>query len=411
MKFSREQEEIINDNSKYLQIIAGAGSGKTFTIIEMVARKLRENIFNENEILMITFSRKACDEIKKRLNTKIPNNKVKIFTFHAYCLRVLKIYHPEFSKSIKIINPEEKELLLKDILRKERFKVGGIPYEFLLREKNKKLPEFSELLENFSFLYSEIKNKNNSIDYDDMVDIYLKGMINKESWTIDAGKEISYIIVDEFQDTDPIQIEWLQKINPHRLTVVGDDWQAIYGFRGASSLPFLNFSKYFSPLKKLFLTINFRSDREIVQVSEIPIQKNKFNIPKKVISNSKEKGDVKKICITSHEQWRKVLEIAVQKKEFQVLVRTNFRMEKLKKLGFPPENISTIHSSKGLEYDTVFLDLSDGWSKLSKFETIDLEEERRILYVGLSRAKHNLYVVGMKESKAGGIETLFFAYF
>lgn len=411
MNLSREQEMIIYDNSKYLQIIAGAGSGKTLTVIEMVNRVVQDKHFNEEEILLITFSKKACNEMRERLEKKMGISKVKIYTFHAYCLRILKLYHPDFSNKLNIISPEEKEELFKKFLIKHRFKIGGIPFEFFLSDRDKVKMEFKGIKSEFEDSYRNYKKNSNSIDYDDMVEIYLNGLINNLTWAKSAKEEISFVVVDEFQDTDPIQLSWLKHLSPRRLTVVGDDWQAIYGFRGATSEPFIFFEKYFYPLKKLFLTTNFRSDRNIVKVSEIPILKNKFNIKKKVVSHSVKPGLVRKIILQNESNWHTILNLANSKKDYMILVRTNYRIEKLKRIGFPQNRISTIHASKGLEYENVFIDLSEGWSRDIQSGDIDIEEERRILYVGLSRAKHELFIIGWADGRENGLDSKFFSYF
>ncbi len=412
MKLSEEQRLILSESSRYIQIIAAAGSGKTFTMIELVTNLIRNYNYSEEKILMITFSKKAVIEIQERLFKKIGVNKVKIYTFHAYCLRIISIYNSYYRSTLKILSPEEKNLFFKKELINQKFKVGGIPYELLLSSRDpflKKLfPDlFYKIQENYQFY----KDKNHFLDFDDLVSIYIKGIENGEDWAVEAKKEISYIIVDEFQDTDLTQLKWLQLINPDRLTVVGDDWQAIYGFRGATTEPFLKFENYFYPLKKLFLTVNYRSDINIIKTSIIPIKYNSLNIKKNVIPISKEKGSVGIIKIKSDKDWMKYKSLLLVNKDNKILVRANYRIKKLTEMGFPPSQISTIHKAKGLEFPTVLLDLFEGWSGGEKLEEKDLEEERRILYVSLSRAKNKLFIIGNEIFITNSIESLFFSYF
>jgi DNA helicase II / ATP-dependent DNA helicase PcrA len=412
MELSEEQKLIINESSKYIQIIAAAGSGKTFTLIELVNNLISKSLFKEDKILLITFSKKAANEIQERLVKKIGNNKVKVYTFHAYCLRIISIYNPKYSKDLKIISPEEKLGFYKKELIQEKFLVGGIPYDLLLSTKNPYLKVlFPDIFTKIEKNYSKFKEINNLLDFDDLVKIYLNGLEQNEEWALKAKLEISYVIVDEFQDTDLIQLKWLQLINPENLTVVGDDWQAIYGFRGATTEPFLKFEQFFSPVKKLYLTMNYRSDINIIKTSIIPIKFNKLNIKKDVISFSKNNGQVGIITIESDKDWLNYLNILQENGKNKILVRANYRIKKLISLGFPENQISTIHKAKGLEFPTVILDLCEGWSGGEKFEEIDIEEERRILYVSLSRAKNKLLIVGYENYTEKNVESLFFDYF
>jgi len=412
MELSEEQKLIINESSKYIQIIAAAGSGKTYTIIELVYNLILNSKFPEDKILLITFSKKAAIEIQERLLKKIGINKIKVYTFHAYCLRIISLYNPIYSKDLKIISPEEKLSFYKKELYDEKFIVGGIPYDLLLSNRNPYLKIlFPNIFYKIERNYIKLKKLNNLLDFDDLVKIYINGLENNEDWAIKAKSEIKYVIVDEFQDTDLTQLKWLQLINPERLTVVGDDWQAIYGFRGATTEPFLKFEQFFSPVKKLFLTMNYRSDVNIIKTSIIPIGYNKLNIQKNVIPFSKHKGQVGIIKIISDRDWLKYLNILKEDEKNKILVRANYRIKKLISLGFPETQISTIHKAKGLEFPTVILDLSEGWSGGEKFEDIDFEEERRILYVSLSRAKNKLLILGNENYKDKNLESIFFNYF
>jgi DNA helicase II / ATP-dependent DNA helicase PcrA len=411
MNLSEEQKLILNDPSGFTQIIAAAGSGKTFTIIELVASLIHDKNTDQSSILMITFSRKAANEMRSRLNKRIGTNKVMIYTFHAYCLRILKRYNPKFKLKIKIITPEKKIHFYKEMFKKEKFTVGGIPYSILLSNSEPNMTDlFPELEIKIKNEYQSYKDNHHLVDFEDLVSLYVDGLKRKEEWALHAKREFSTILVDEFQDTDPKQVEWLKLLEPKNLIVVGDDWQAIYGFRGATTEPFLDFGKYFSPCKKLYLSTNYRSDIHIIKASAIPIQNNKKNIFKNVLPFSNNNGSVQIIKLESELDWRKYISILTENSNNRLLVRTNFRIKQLSKIGVPHEQICTIHSSKGLEYPSVFIDLTDGW-ETEKMDKINLEEERRILYVGLSRAIHSLWIFGKQTYKRDSLESIFFNYF
>jgi DNA helicase II / ATP-dependent DNA helicase PcrA len=407
MNLSLEQKKIIDSEDKYVQVIAGAGSGKTFTMIRLTQKIYHSNKYNENEILLITFSRKAVGELQERLIHLVGNTNIQVYTFHAYCLKIIKKYHPNYRNGVSIISPEEKEKIVTEFFKQNKFIIGGIPYELLLSKNTnfiqKKFPNFFNEMNEY---YNDYKKNNSKLDFEDLVLMFLNALKERKEWAISASNEVKLIIVDEFQDTDPLQLEWLKEMNPTRLVVVGDDWQAIYGFRGASSEPFLNFPKYFKGCKRYFLTTNHRSTLEIIKISSIPISKNKHNIKKKIQSQKTTNGLVKCIALENSENWIQLLPY-LEKDDSIVLCRTNFRIHNLIKLGFPQKKIMTIHASKGLEFESVLIDLTAGWSN----DSIEyIEEERRILYVGLSRAKTNLYIVGLNHKK-DGLESEFFNYF
>lgn len=366
---------------------------------------------------MITFSRKAVGEIKERLEKKVGHKEIRIQTFHAYCLYILQKYHPNFQNvEIRIIEPNEKEGILKDFFKRERFTVGGIPYDFLISNTGNFLEKnFPTLAEEVNKAYENYKKENNKLDFDDLVEVYLAGLRNKEDWANKARQEVSCIIVDEFQDTDLTQLEWLRLLSPEKLCVVGDDWQAIYGFRGASTEPFLKFKDIFTPCSMHFLTTNYRSLPKIVDTSAIPISKNKKNIQKKVRAFRDGKANVNKIYIDEDQSLESLCKIILKKAandpDIMVLCRSNYRIQALINLGIPEKNIMTIHGSKGLEFKTVFVDLHSGWNLKIDEETDVIEEERRILYVALSRAKDNLFIFGNRKFRKKLIEDNFFAYF
>lgn len=417
MKYSEEQLKILSEDSNYMQVIAAAGSGKTSTMVALLEKLILEGKEKQEEILVITFSRKAVSEIEERLHKRVQNTSIKIKTFHAYCLYILQKYSDEFSgKQIKVIETEEKERVLKDYFKKERFKVGGIPYELLLGGNDFLKNYFPEVYEGAMDIYSRYKKDNGKIDFDDMVKSYLNGLRENKNWAKKARQEVKRVIVDEFQDTDMVQLEWLRLLAPEKICVVGDDWQAIYGFRGASTEPFFKFPEVFSPCKIHFLKTNYRSLPAIINTSAIPISKNKKNIPKKVNPFRKGECAVFRISIIDDSALKYFADffsglVLAKEIECMILCRTNFRIEFWKKLGVPEKNLMTIHGSKGLEFKTVFIDLLSGWNQKADEKIEVIEEERRILYVALSRAKDNLYILGNKFPEEDSLADEFYNYF
>lgn len=131
VQYSRAQKAVIEEDSRFVQVVAAAGSGKTSTMVGIIERILAENLFSEESILVLTFSRKAAEEISDRIRRATEKNSVRVQTFHAYCLYVIGRWHPRFKiQKPKILPLEEKNRFYREFLKKERNEVGGIPYEF-----------------------------------------------------------------------------------------------------------------------------------------------------------------------------------------------------------------------------------------------------------------------------------------
>ncbi|EMJ47558.1 AAA protein [Leptospira santarosai str. HAI134] len=417
VQYSQAQKAVIEEDSRFVQVVAAAGSGKTSTMVGIIERILAENLFSEESILVLTFSRKAAEEISDRIRRATEKNSVRVQTFHAYCLYVIGRWHPRFKiQKPKILPLEEKNRFYREFLKKERNEVGGIPYEFFGAENIFFIREnFSELKKNLEFAYQKYKEENGFLDFDDLVRMFLDGLRNEEEWIHESRNVLRKIIVDEFQDTDLEQLEFLRLLSRSAsIVVVGDDSQAIYSFRGTAPGAFLSFQKLFRPCKIHFLNTNYRSLPEIVRTSAIPIRKNREKIEKEVFPSRKGKACVGRILLEETVDLIPFFIRAIPSSEtdLKILCRSNFRISEYIRVGIPEVYLMTIHSSKGLEFHTVFVDVADGWNARpdSPWETI--EEERRILYVGLSRAKDRLLILGAsKNSRRETIESEFFRYF
>ncbi len=367
MEYNAEQKSIIECEDKYQQVIAAAGSGKTSTMVALLEKILKDCNEKAEEILVITFSRKAAGEIRERLEKRVGDVNLKVKTFHAYCLYAIQKFHPDFrSIYVEVVEPEEREKVFKEYFKKERFRVGGIPYQILLGNNSEIQKEFSKDFADAESKYVEYKKAKNKLDFDDLIKIFLTGLRENSEWVSSARKEVQRVIVDEFQDTDMDQLEILRLLNPEKLTVVGDDWQAIYGFRGASTEPFINFSGIFSPCKVHFLRTNYRSLSKIIEISKLPIVKNKKNIKKIVRPHRNGSGFVNKIQIETDGDLfaicEKIHSLKSKGLEVKILCRSNFRIGIFRKAGISEDSVMTIHASKGLEFHTVIVDLCAGWN-------------------------------------------------
>ncbi|TGK01601.1 damage-inducible protein [Leptospira langatensis] len=415
LKFSPEQREVIEDTSRFLQVIAAAGSGKTSTLVGVIQKELERNTSGE-EILVLTFTRKAAGEIRERIHTQTGIESVRVHTFHSFCLRALTNWHPRFKKDRpSILLPAEKNAFFREWFRKESDSIGGIPFELLSGDillpkdfpHSWKIP----LLED----YKKFKSKEHKLDLDDLVCLFLDSLEGEEPWTEIPKSGLKRILVDEFQDTDSQQLRFLRLLSDRsRITVVGDDSQSIYAFRGSEPSIFLNFPDLFVPCSRKFLSTNYRSLPKIVEVSSIPIEKNENRIPKTVLAHREGRSRIGRLKMD------KISDLFSYLGEFykasggdlRILCRSNHRIREYLSVGVPSELLLTIHASKGLEFHTVIVDLSDGWNIRKDSPSSVWEEERRVLYVALSRAKDNLLILGKKShSNRETAEDIFFSYF
>ncbi|WP_246047761.1 UvrD-helicase domain-containing protein [Leptospira ilyithenensis] len=417
--WNEEQLAIIESKANRKQVIAAAGSGKTSTMIGLLEEQERRKTIPPERTLIVTFTNKATDEFRDRTIAKQLSNEYRISTFHAFCFQSLRKLHPHFKeRGIRILTNPEKEKLSRDILTKHRFQVGGIPFSILFGRGGKLFKkEFPEVYDNYQNELLKYKRKEQKFEFDDLISMVLSELEAGESWTKELTNEFDSVIVDEFQDTDWSQLGILKKMNIENMTIVGDDWQAIYGFRGATPEPFLSFPKYFPDTKVFQLCKNYRSLKGIIDLSVLPIGKNKNKIEKEVKAHRQGEMFYLSLVMEHPKRDRQVIREKLRTffetdPETILLVRSNFRKREWIESGISQDKVMTIHASKGLEFGTVITDISSGWNLTGESDENDTEEERRILYVALSRAKNKLILLGKEKSKSKkGLEDELFGYF
>ncbi|GBF49828.1 hypothetical protein LPTSP4_13470 [Leptospira ryugenii] len=418
--WSDEQQRIIESKEPIKQIIAAAGSGKTATLMGILTHLEKDPSFLPEKTLLITFTNKATEELSHRIAGLGLSSCYHISTFHAFCYRNLNLYHPLFKRhSIVILAEEEKIKFTLEFLTNYKFQVGGIPFALLFQRNAYLLrTEFPEIFFTYQSELRTWKTKSYRYEFDDLPQFIFEGLQNKEDWTTEIKNRYNYIFVDEFQDTDFSQLHILKMMQPRNITVVGDDWQAIYGFRGASVEPFLEFPKFFPGAVQFLLSTNYRSLSGIVNLSTHAIRKNKDKIDKQVFAHRKGCALFERIEFPQETTkvtqgiLERVQTYFTQDTDSILLVRSNYRKHEWKRAGLRDEQVSTIHAAKGLEYSTVLLDLSTGWTISQSQIKESLEEERRILYVGLSRSKNRIVLIGRKPvQNRVSLEDLFYSDF
>lgn len=277
-------------------VTAGAGSGKTRLLTYRVAHLIQDENVSAYNILAITFTNKAANEMKERLSVLQDSNRLWVSTFHSLCVCIMRKYVNEigdYSRSFSIYDETEKEKLLKsilgendDILKRASELISAAKNEGLDPERTAKKYRLISGIDQICDIYLKYQNalaKNNAFDFDDLLVTAYK-ILNTVPQAREYYQErFKYIHVDEFQDTNLIQyyiVKLLaQKYN--NILVVGDEDQSIYGWRGANIENIKSFINDFNP-KIYKLEQNYRSTKNILDLANKLIKNNTSRIDKQL---------------------------------------------------------------------------------------------------------------------------------
>ncbi len=467
-KLDEKQKKIVTSKEKYLLVSAGAGSGKTLTIIGKIRYLIEIEKLKEEEIICISFTNESTNSLKMKLKENY-NYNIPCYTFHKLSLEILKGDNykitsqnllsytiDEYLKGLININPENKKRILnylrirynkknyhkkyknikeEDIKRIkiiiERFinllKSNDYDKErilnFIIQEKNKRKKNFLIIILYIYQTYEQELISKNEIDFNDMISLATKKVIKNG-----YQKKIKYIIIDEFQDTSQVRFnlikEILKKTNAN-LLVVGDDFQSIYRFTGCDLTLFVNFNKLFPNSKILKIENTYRNSQELIHIAGSFIMKNKNQIKKELKSNKHlnypieiiyykniNKTFTKLINKIYHNTNKPILILGRNNKDINLIIGNNFSLVGNQIIYKNNTNIKinflTIHKSKGLEAENVIVinltNKKTGFpSKIKNDKILDYvtcktdiypyAEERRLLYVAITRTKNKTYLL------------------
>lgn len=411
-------------------VVAGAGSGKTFTIVNKIKYLLDNNIYKENELLVISFTNESVNDLKRKIDYNLD-----IMTFHKLAITLinnpdmkisneyyLKFIINEYFNSYGKYNKKQNKLIKRilqemdiDNLKKLIFtfinlyksNYNDINYLLNLYQKSHFINKiyFKIILEIYHIYNQELK-ASNLYDFNDMIKIATNNINNNIIKT-----NYKYIIIDEFQDTSLNRfklIDAIMKQNNAKIFVVGDDYQSIYRFSGCNLDIFLNFNKLVNNLNIINLDYNYRNPKEIIDVANSFIMKNKNQIKKETICLKNINKPIK-ICFYKNKRTaiEKILKYIDTK--YLILGRNNTDKDLFNVQDKP---FLTIHKSKGLEEDNIILiNLTNNnnslpskiknhkiINKLIKTDYYPYEEERRLFYVALTRTRNNIYLLVPKSN-------------
>ena len=292
-KLNNAQILPVKDTEGAILVIAGAGSGKTRVLTNRIAYLVMQKNVNPQDILAITFTNKASDEMKQRLEKMIGSlGGMWVSTIHSMCVKILRasIGALGYEKNFSIYSEDDKERVLKRIindmeLEPEKFlklakncismaKNDGLsPREF--KEENIRLKYITEITEIFTKYEKQLK-ENNALDFDDLLIKTLNLFEENDEVRNYFSHRFRYVHVDEFQDPNTVQYKIIKILaSGHKnIFVVGDDDQSIYGWRGAKISNILDFEHDFKVAKVYKLEQNYRSTKNILNVANLIIKNN-----------------------------------------------------------------------------------------------------------------------------------------
>ena len=349
---NRIQKSAVESFGKPVLIFAGAGSGKTRVLTHKIAHLVKSNLIPAENILAVTFTNKAAQQMRERVNSLLKDKTVSVNlgTFHSICARILRkeIHHLGYSAQFSIFDVKDQLIMVKVVLE-----AMGIPKNDVTpQEVRHKISYYKNKLiypdeaQNQAHLviekkYAEIyKNyqkalfDNNAVDFDDLLLLPLEIFEKFPNILKQYRKSWKYILVDEYQDTNKPQFMLIKYLaGAHQqVCVVGDDDQSIYGWRGADIRNILDFEKTFGNCEVFKLEKNYRSSGHILEAAASVVKNNNDRVLKKLIAHNG--AGAKLGLIETHDEMEEAdavvnaleKEIKLEKRnfsDFAILYRTN----------------------------------------------------------------------------------------
>jgi DNA helicase-2/ATP-dependent DNA helicase PcrA len=303
------QKSAVMVTSGPLLILAGAGSGKTKTLIHRIAYLIEQENVNPDTILAVTFTNKAAKEMRQRLSALLNSSNSRLFmpwmgTFHSICVKLLRIDGASIgiSNNFIIYDEEDRQSLVKRAVKElgidnKSLKVRSISSAISSAKNNLVSPEEYEATATFTNQkniakiyekYERLKKNSGALDFDDLLLETVNLLESKPEVRKKWQNVFKHILIDEYQDTNAPQYKIVKLITnkDRNICVVGDDWQSIYSWRGADFTNILNFEHDFPGAKVVKLEQNYRSTGAILEAANNVIKKNTKRTDKKLWTGS-----------------------------------------------------------------------------------------------------------------------------
>ena len=487
-----EQRKSIYDPARFNLVVAGAGSGKTTTILGKILYLLQSGFASPPEILVLSFTHDSATELRERflreyyqtfaeqiLLRKSPPPNITIETFHSLALKLLRSLWPDFSVETNKLNSdlhESKSTDNHELKTEKPLDLNSDEDNILESDSDDDamqesiIREFLDLHELDSSTLSLIANKFSSLDYSKLFltvsEKYQKelsellekhqttfsGLIKLAIRYLRSGQiktQFRYIIVDEYQDLSALRQEFLRLLlesSQANLFAVGDDWQAIYGFSGSRVDFTLNFRKFWGDFSLHRISKTYRFGPTLARLSSSFIMQDRAQIRKQIQSQKEDAREpVVEVCGESErldlEALTHYFESLPENSSILLLGRfqiDRFRLTHCSKFKLTPDSIEfrprpdlkvrflTVHQSKGLEADYVII-LNNRDAKLGfpahvkdpplkaelvkiteelRLDQVSVNEERRLFYVALTRAKKQVILLTVDGKESSFIKEL-----
>ena len=302
----RQKEAVMTTEGPCL-VIAGAGSGKTKVLTHKIAYLISEKYVKPWNIIAITFTNKAANEMKERISNIIGDaaNDLWMGTFHSICVKILRKYIDRigFEHSFLIFDTSDQKTLIKECLKELKIDDKLFTDRAVMSEisngKNEMLEPKAyqtkyagdyrkEIIGKIYELYQQRLKENNALDFDDIINYAIKVLTENPDVLEYYTEKFKYVLVDEYQDTNKAQFMLVSIFASKygNITVVGDNDQGIYSFRGADITNILNFEKDFPGTKIIKLEQNYRCTGNILKAANAVIKRNENKYDKKLWTNN-----------------------------------------------------------------------------------------------------------------------------
>lgn len=301
---NNEQLEAVLSNDNEIMLVAGAGTGKTNTIVKKIIYLIKEQRIIPYNILAVTFTNKAVREIRERVNNSLCTNHsgVVVNTFHQLAKSILDKddnYQLLGYKSLKILEDEGREKILDKIIKYNEMynrvnefnkTIKGLLIDFNAKKNNRYIEssnkEYEELFKELYHAYVLEVFANGYIELDDLVNLVIVLLERYPEIRKEVSSAFDYIFVDEYQDVNKEQYKLIKLLkNKNKVLIVGDEDQAIYGWRGSNSKYFRDFQLEYPDCRVIKLERNYRSTQQILNLADGFIKQNKNRIDKTLKSD------------------------------------------------------------------------------------------------------------------------------
>lgn len=413
-----QQEMVVTSNAQNILLVAGAGSGKTRVLTERVKWLIAQGV-NPCNIVAITFTNMAADEMKARLKGVNVIGDAFIGTIHSFANRIYK----HSGETYRIMTEQEEQLIYEEIFNMPKYKVltakRWLGFKDLMKQADAGrideqqawdflTPSERNVLYTCTGDFQRIRKRDGIITFDELIE-YATSYYNSLNATIE------YLLVDEFQDIGTLEYKFIKALKAEHYFFVGDDYQAIYGFKGGNDGFFKSICNRDKDFTTYFLTNNYRSCKEIIAMGETIINQVSDRIRKKAIPCNPGTGKVEvhtkgqiggmmQQLLEDRKNWRDWFILTRANKEayqladllddsgidYCFITRSELTLDELQEaMKKNLVKIMTVHSSKGLENKKVIL-----YGRFPIFQPPYFKDsdERKVMYVGVTRAIDELYI-------------------